>query len=299
MKSKRIHKGDKVRYTSEYRAKFPNTNTGEGIVSHVSREGIVTVSGPQILYSIVPEHLEIVSERSTPSKRIHAVTIKRVLDDDPDTSYLGEYSNRSSPDYAIDRAHSLDCQINNPSTEGLEILSRVMHYLTALTYEPCPFSEDGIWQDVSDAQDLLIEKQDELQECDCDERGDMERGEYRYFNGNVENYKGETPEKIHEYILRDYERMERLQRGDWGYLGIRAVAEIAISNDPHKRTNTSWTVQEITSGGLYGVESDSNKEYLVEIEQEELFGLREQLTALGFSKRAIATAFKNVTRDDQ
>jgi hypothetical protein len=228
-------------------------------------------------------------------KRISKVTIKRVTDNDPDTSWMGHYSDRAETDYAIDRKHSLDCQINNVPNEGLEMLSRIMHYLTAVTYEPCPFSEDGIWQDVSDAQDLLIEKQDELQECDCDERGDAERGEYRYFNGCVENYKGESPEKIREYVLRDYERMERLQRGDWGFIGIRAEAEIAISNDPHKRTNTTWTVQEITSGGLWGIESDSDKTYLGEIETEQLSELREQLRAVGFSTRAITKALKTLT----
>jgi hypothetical protein len=228
------------------------------------------------------------------SKRIAKITIKQMMDSDPDTSYLGEYSDRAKSDYAIDRKHSLDCQTNNVPTEGLEILSRVMHYLTAVTYEPCPFSEDGIWHDVSDAQDLLIEKQDELQECDCGERGDAERGEYRYFNGVVENYKGETPEKIREYVLRDYERMERLQRGDWCYIGIRAEAEVLIPSS----SEGASIVQEITSGGLWGIESDSDASYLKEVEGEELSELRKQLYAVGFSKRAIATAVKNVTHED-
>jgi hypothetical protein len=222
-------------------------------------------------------------------KRISKVTIKRMTDNDPDTSYLGHYSDRAETDYAIDRKHSLDCQINNVPNEGLETLSRVMHYLTAVTYEPCPFSEDGIWQDVSDAQDLLIEKQDELQECDCDERGDMGRGELRYFNGCVENYKGETPEDIRKYVRQDYERMERLQRGDWCYMGVRAEAEILLPS------GDASIVQEITSGGLWGVESDSDKSYLAEIETEELSSLREQLRAVGFGTRAITTAFKTLT----
>ena len=34
--------------------------------------------------------------------------------------------------------------------------------------------------------------------CDCGERGDIERGELRYFNGYVENYKGESPEDIRQ-----------------------------------------------------------------------------------------------------
>lgn len=58
--------------------------------------------------------------------------------------------------------------------------------------------------------------------CDCGERGDMERGELRYFNANVENFKGETADLIRQCVRRDYERMERLNRGDWCYIGIRA-----------------------------------------------------------------------------
>ena len=68
----------------------------------------------------------------------------------------------------------------------------------------------------------------EQEGCDCGERGDIERGELRYFNGNVENYAGESPEDIRKYVRQDYERMERLQHGDWGYLGIRADAEIIV-----------------------------------------------------------------------
>lgn len=43
------------------------------------------------------------------TKRILSVTIKRMIDESPDTSYLGEYSNRSTSEFSIDRAHSEDC----------------------------------------------------------------------------------------------------------------------------------------------------------------------------------------------
>ena len=54
-------------------------------------------------------------------------------------------------------------------------------------------------------------------------------------------------------------------------------------------------MQEITSGGLWGIESDSDKAYLGEIETEQLSELREQLRAVGFGTRAITTAFKTLT----
>jgi hypothetical protein len=232
-------------------------------------------------------------------KRISKVTVKRMADNDPDTSWLGHYSDRAESDYAIDRKHSLDCQINNPPTEGIAQLERVSTYLET-EHNKLVGSLD--WQqnleaveDLSESIDTLADAIGELEECDCSERGDAERGEYRYFNGCVENYKGESPENIRKYVRQDYERMERLARGDWGFIGIRAEAEIAISDDPHKRTNTTWTLQEITSGGLWGIESDSDKSYLAEIETEQLSELREQLRALGFSTRAITTALKTLT----
>jgi hypothetical protein len=141
--------------------------------------------------------------------------------------------------------------------------------------------ESGIY--ASAADDDMTEP-----ECDCGERGDMTRGELRYFNGNVENYKGESAEDIRKHVRQDYERMERLQRGDWGYLGIRAEAEILIPS------GNASIAQEITSGGLWGIESDGNGDYMKEIESEQLSELREQLHAIGFSKRAISAAFKNV-----
>src|SRR5258705_9277395 len=42
-------------------------------------------------------------------KRIHSVTVRRMIDESPDTSWLGKYSNRSESEYAIDRAHAQDC----------------------------------------------------------------------------------------------------------------------------------------------------------------------------------------------
>jgi hypothetical protein len=44
------------------------------------------------------------------SKRIAQVTIKRMTDDSPDSSHLGEYSDLAKSEYAIDRAQSEDCQ---------------------------------------------------------------------------------------------------------------------------------------------------------------------------------------------
>jgi hypothetical protein len=186
-------------------------------------------------------------------KRIAKVTIKRLTDESPDTSYLGEYSNRAETDYAIDRRHSLDCPVNSgtdgkllwyTSGSGRIELQMTMEQAESASHQgdcdddtrelskvpaiaeqlakidPAVLSaelkEYGAWyaEELADHEQNLqrilwlasgdIAEQDG---CDCGERGDAERGEYRYFNGCVENYKGESPEDIRKYVRQDYERM--------------------------------------------------------------------------------------------
>ena len=252
-------------------------------------------------------------------KRIHKVTIKRTVDDSPDTSWLGEYSNDSASDYSIDRKHSLDCPINTGLT-ALELKTRTL----ANVHGKCECADPGCshHEGISECKDtantiiyrvdmedssgtlmcddcandetqsgLFVEADDpELEEpqCDCGESGDAGRNEYRYFNPCYENYKGLEDSEIRKYCQQDYERMESLNRGDWCFLGLSAESEIVLGN----------VCQTITSGGLWGIESDSGSDYFAEIEQEQLAELREQLHAIGFSKRAISAAFKSVERSE-
>lgn len=71
------------------------------------------------------------------------------------------------------------------------------------------------------------------------------------------------------------------------YIGITAEAEITLTD-----ARDGAPVQTIHSGGLWGIESDSDSKYLASVEQEELANLRGQLHALGFSQRAISAAFR-------
>ena len=152
--------------------------------------------------------------------------IVHALDESPDTSYLGEYSNGDKPG-AIDRQ----------------------------------------------------------------EKGDMGRGEYRYFhsaNHSVHNPAdwthvsakdkqkvireyGSLENATKAYADYDYGRMERLNRGDWCYMGVYAVAHVIING----------TAQRFRSPGLWGIESDSDKSYFAETAQGELDSLRGILKAAG------------------
>jgi hypothetical protein len=233
------------------------------------------------------------------NKRILSVSIKRMIDDSPDTSWLGEYSSKCESQFTIDRAHSEDCIENDtPQKEQMERIADAIENDRPVCEEHTQFVEETCAvcleeKAYTEAMDTIRE----LAECDCGERGDMSRNEFRYFNPSF-NYidtktdrpgDGLTIEEVRKYVRQDYERMERLNRGDWCFLGIRAEARVQTVSDV-------W--QEITSGGLWGVESDSDRKYLESVEKDELANLRTELKAIGFSARAISTAFKNVERED-
>lgn len=63
-------------------------------------------------------------------------------------------------------------------------------------------------------------------------------------------------------------------------IGIIAKAKIVVSGQS----------QTISSGGLWGIESDSDDNFLQETVHKQLADLREQLLTLGIGKRAIGYA---------
>jgi len=202
------------------------------------------------------------------SKRIDTVTIKRIADYDADTSYLGEYSDDAGDFAIVNRGEyegefesDLPCECGDSKEQHKEIESG---------YAPCS-------------------------ECDCEDfdQVGVERGRtFRYFNsGSVD--KSNTDEENRTYAMQDYKRMTDYGNG-WACVGVRAEARIAIPNG-----NGSATLQTIKSGGLWGIESDSGDDYFTEVGNDELADLKTQLHALGFSKRAIAAAFRNVEHKDE
>jgi len=224
--------------------------------------------------------------------RILSVTVKRILDTDPDLSYLGEYTNKVESDYTIDRRHTRECNAQNGQDfqEAESMLSRVVSRLEdgrTVCEEPIHTTGDcesckQEWAE-QESVDLVQDIQDNLAECDCGGQF-IDRNSFKYFKPNHENYDGLTEEEIRTYCWQDFERMESYENQNWYCLGIRAEAEIAV--DQHSQT--------ITSGGIWGTESDSDDDYLASLETDELADLRGQLRALGFSTRAITKAFQDV-----
>ena len=69
----------------------------------------------------------------------------------------------------------------------------------------------------------------------------------------------------------DQNRKEAYRRGDFSFVGVRAEAKIIVDGIP----------QTITSGGLWGIESDVGDAYIKGVAQEEFTDLRKILKTLG------------------
>ncbi len=224
-------------------------------------------------------------------KRILSVTIKRMIDEDPDTSWLGEYGNRAESEYAIDRDHSEDCIENNrPIKDKLERIASWIENDRPVCEDHTQFIEETCETCQEEkAYTLALEQVQELTECEgCAHR---DRNTYQYFNPCHENYKGLEEEEIRKYCRQDYDRMEQLNNGHFCFIGLVVEAEVSIPS------GTS-AVNSDVNASLWGIESDSDKSFFEETERDLLGEVRSQLKALGFSSRAISTAFKNVERED-
>ena len=103
---------------------------------------------------------------------------------------------------------------------------------------------------------------------DRKERGNQGCGEYRYFNLGY----GDP-----EYIEQDYKRAESYNRQEWYVFGVMAVAIVSYSTETVPASNRLET---LTSGGLWGIESDS-EDYIETVENEQLDDLREHLAHFG------------------
>ncbi len=80
-------------------------------------------------------------------------------------------------------------------------------------------------------------------------------------------------------------RLGQYERGYFWLIGIWAEADVVING----------TIETIRSGGLWGIESDSDQAYLNDIIKEELDDLRSLLSEIGVSKREVDRAFEDVS----
>lgn len=75
-----------------------------------------------------------------------------------------------------------------------------------------------------------------------------------------------------ENALQDYARHEALGRGEWGYQGCVARAVVSYPVNSGNRR-----MEYLSSGGLFGIESDSSPLYRMEVEIEQIEDLKEHV----------------------
>lgn len=186
--------------------------------------------------------------------KIESVRIERVVDTNPDSSYLGKYTDKIS-DYAIVRIGEYYGKFVKDLPENAEIPPEERKFRFFLSAYHVPHNSEN-WSHVQ-GEELakIIAKYGSLEKAD----------EF--------------------YAKEDFRRLESLNDGQWCYLGIIAKAEII---------SRSGICQTLRSGGLWGIESDSGKDYFEEIEKKELAELRTELESFGFGSRAIDFSFKNI-----
>lgn len=78
--------------------------------------------------------------------------------------------------------------------------------------------------------------------------------------------------KVKRWIQEDMKRLEQFNRGELWQIGI--VATCTVSYPINK---TDRRLETFTSGGLWGIDSDSGPEYFKQVEQEQLADLKEHL----------------------
>lgn len=83
------------------------------------------------------------------------------------------------------------------------------------------------------------------------------------------------------------ELKEKYRNEEFCFIGIKVTTEILTSLDYGK----NWLINHITSGGLWGIESNSDDAYKKEVALEEMAELRTTLVGMGFSETEIKKSF--------
>jgi hypothetical protein len=194
--------------------------------------------------------------------KIVRVWIEKRVDEEADLSYLGEYAASAQSEWAVDRRANGD-----GSNEEYRYWNSGGNHV--------PPGKPENWSHVTD-EDVWAA---------------VRKNNATLPDGVIPSSRASAIEALDlHYIQEDYQRCEGYNRGDWNMVDVIAKAEVR---------STQGIIQVLHSGGLWGIESDSDASYFEEIAGEELAGLRAELeNGTGFGKRAVDYAFKSVERDE-
>ena len=120
----------------------------------------------------------------------------------------------------------------------------------------------GSYASTYGGSDIVVDRQ---------ERGHADSRQHRYFIwANQSNYKEPLKPRERRELEQDYRRMEDYGNG-WVMVGVWAEADIVVDG----------VIQKLRSGGLWGIESDSDQAYFNSVGQEEYNALKDILKEMG------------------
>jgi len=206
---------------------------------------------------------------------IEKVWVEKQQDEQPDTSTIGEYTDKKEDWSLCVHCGEFVAIAEEPNRRTEEIEEEILEL-----ENETELSEDATIINANNEMIKTLKAELEsliLHDCPHSSRN------FNYFKPYAGGEK-EGSEDYQTYGKQDFKRMTGLNNQSWYYVGIVAKAEIKT---------TTGTIQTIRSGGLWGIESDAG-DYLEQVAQEQLTELRAELTALNFGKRAIDHAFQDV-----
>jgi len=180
--------------------------------------------------------------------------IEWLYDEDPDTSWIGEYRTKGPEEGYIDRKRGVlyGEAVEEPEDpcyecEKLEKCELYLHHFdNPFACKPRCIYEMK-YQEWNDNYGLEIL---------ADELGSTwERNSHRFF---VPHAGGEEPGSEHfaEYAIQNYDRITGLERGRWYFMGCA----VTLSVDG----------MELGGTGVWGIESSCGDDYITQIEGEEI-----------------------------
>jgi len=108
----------------------------------------------------------------------------------------------------------------------------------------------------------------------------------RYSNQTVTEYKWPM---VRRWIDEDHSRLAAYNQGEWVMLGISVVANLVIDT----KLGDTYPFS-IYSGGLWGIESDSDNDYLISVAKDQANDLIDVLRTLRFKLKDIKQAIEEM-----
>lgn len=205
----------------------------------------------------IPEQPDVTGLYAAQAVRVDmsaVLSVQQVHDDDPDTSYLGQWTD-DADDWCIIRATGEYVAKVHQRARIIEALRDRIDYCAEYYTEP-------------DAPEYAAKMRARLARIEASGETKLPgRGrEYRFFKP-ADNGEAEGSAEYCKYGLQNWKRIERLNNGDWHYVGITVTVTL---------TNADGFEREISSGGLWGIESDSGK-YLMDVAREQMEEIRAEV----------------------